>query len=210
MTSNALISSPSLKLAGSLLRVSADKYHQMIDQGIIEDGATIELLDGLIVNKDRSILGEDPMSHSPLHRLAVRRLIKLAARIDSARRQCQIQLPVRLSDFDEPEPDAAVVLGADDDFKSRLPGPADVACVIESAHSSLDRDREYKLGIYSKAGIGQYVIVNLRMDCVEVHSDPDIISGTFRTKATARRGERVKLSLGGGEILDVAAEEMLP
>ena len=205
-----LAAPPSPRLVDALFRITADQYHEMIDVGIVPEDASIELLDGMIVFKDRSDLREGPMSHGPKHRLAVRLLTKLASRIDSARRHFQVQLPIRLTPFDEPEPDGAVVQGADRDFEERLPTAEDLACVIEIASSSLERDSEDKLRKYAAAGIVQYVIVNLRQDHVEVYSKPDRAGQTYAAKTIAAGTGVVHLNLGGGESLEVPAAEILP
>src|SRR5206468_4301462 len=109
-----------------------------------------------------------------------------------------------------PEPDGAIVKGTPRDYTNRLPGPGEVWCVIEAAHSSLDRDREDKLAIYAGAGVPQYVLINLQNNTIELYSDPDAAAEVYRTKSTASRGETVRLNLGDGEWLEVGAGAMLP
>ena len=193
-----------------LVRFTVEQYHRMIEAGILPEDSTVELLHGILVRKDRSVVGEDPMGHSPLHRKAVRLLTKLAARIDSERRHLQIQLPISVPPDHEPEPDAAVILGADDAFTERLPTAAEAMCVIEVAHSSLSRDRESKLPIFAAGGVPQYLVVNLRANAVEIYADPDPAAGAYRTKATRVGGEVVALNLGAGETLEVAVNDILP
>ena len=120
-------------LLPNLLRITADQYHTMIDEGVIPNGAPYELLDGFIVHKDRARLGGNPLSHDPIHVLAVKLLTRLAARLDNSSCHMQLQLPIALSPLYEPEPDAAIIRGTPEDFRTRLPVPADVICVIEAA-----------------------------------------------------------------------------
>jgi Uma2 family endonuclease len=192
-----------------MVRITTDQYHKMIEQGIIPEDASTELLNGVIVHKDRSDNKEDPMGHGPAHRLVVRLLTRLAARVDSDRRHLQIQLPIHLSDLQEPEPDAAIILGRDRDYAERLPTAADVVCVIEVAHSSLERDAEQKLTTYSLAGIGQYVIINLRDNCVAVYEQPTP-TGSYSVKTIVSRGQSLRLNIAVNEKLDVAAVDILP
>ena len=42
--------------------MTVGKYHAMIKQGIVPEGEPFELLGGLVVGKDRSAAGEDPVS----------------------------------------------------------------------------------------------------------------------------------------------------
>ena len=199
---------PSPRLTSLLWRISADQYHDMIEKGIIPEGSPTELLDGMIVNKDCSDSAEDPMGHGPRHRLALRLLTKLAALIDSERRHFQLQLPIHLSTYDEPEPDAAIILGPDRQFADHLPAANDVACVLEVAQSSLERDAADKLAKYARAGIAQYVIVNLRDEQVESYEQP--MDGKYGRRAIFHQNQTVRLLLGHGEFLEVTVMDMLP
>jgi Uma2 family endonuclease len=107
----------------------------------------------------------------------------------------------------EPEPDAAIIRGAPVDYRTRLALPADVMCVIEAAHSSLVRDQETRLAAYAAAGIPQYVILNLQSGVVEIYTQPDAATGTYRAKAAAARSQSVALFLPNNERLTVAASE---
>jgi len=133
----------------------------------------------------------------------------LASRINSDRCHVQIQLSISCPPDSEPEPDAAIIRGVPREYKTRLPGPADVSCVIEAAHSSLDRDREDKLPIYARAGIPQYVIINLQNNTIEVHSDPDPAAEQYRTKATIEVDQTLEFILPEGRI-SVQASDLLP
>src|SRR5205814_1998435 len=121
-----------------------------------------------------------PMGHSPLHAAVVALLSRLIAKIKEPQNHLRIQLPVVIRPDHEPEPDGTVIIGGIRDFLGQLPGPGDVACVIEVAHSSLERDSEDKQPIYAGAGIGQYLIIDLReMRLVEM-TEPDRVSGKYR------------------------------
>jgi hypothetical protein len=114
---------PSAQLTKSLFRITADQYHEMIERGIVPEGSATELLDGMIVYKDRSDSPENPMTHGPRHRLAVWLLTQLAPQIDSEHRHFQSQLPIHLSTVDEPEPDGAVIVGSGREENSRAGCP---------------------------------------------------------------------------------------
>ncbi|MGA2499983.1 MAG: Uma2 family endonuclease [Tepidisphaeraceae bacterium] len=190
--------------------ITVEEYHSMIKHGIIPDDATIELLNGCLYMKDRSVIGGDPARHSPLHSCAIGCLTGLARRIDNRFRHLQTQLPVTISPNSEPEPDAAIIRGQPREYSDHVPTSRDALCIIEAAHSSLDHDRSVKLRLYAAGRIPQYIIVNLQANCVEIYSDPDTASGTYRTKATANRDEALRLNLGDGEFLEITADELLP
>lgn len=193
----------------SIFPLSIQQYHRIIDEKIVPEESTTELLRGVIIRKDRSSPGEDPMAHSPLHRLVVSLLTGLTARINTDANYLQIQLPVACPPDGAPEPDGAIIRGNPREYAERLPGPGDVLCVIEVAHSSLERDREDKLPIYAAAGVPQYVIVNLLNNTVELYTDPDPSNEQYRTRATFERGQSVSLQLPGGGF-ELAVADILP
>lgn len=209
------IAPPRTPLADLVSRAAAvaitiEQYQRMIDEGIVGEDSSVELLRGVLVRKDRSVIGEDPMGHSPLHRVIIALLTTLTTRINNNHRHLQIQLPIACPPDGNPEPDAAIIRGNVRDYTDRLPGLGDVFCVIEVAHSSLERDREEKLPIYAEASVPQYILINLQNDTIEVYSDSDPAAGVYRTKATFTRGNSLRLHLGDGEWLEVAAAELLP
>ena len=192
------------------VRITVEQLQGMIAAGIVPEDATTELLDGVIVAKDRGNLGDDARRHRPQHAFAIRKLISLAARIERGNRHMQIQLPIVLSDISAPEPDGAIVRATDADYGDRLPAAADATCVIEAAHRSLERDTETKLPLYAAAGIPQYLVVDLRENRVEIHVDPDRQAETYRSNTIAVKGQPIALNLGGGESLTIDAGEILP
>src|SRR3954470_15698384 len=109
-----------------LLPISVGQYHRMIEEGIVPEDSTVELLYGMLTLKDRSVVGEDPMGHSDLHRIAVGLLAQLAVRINSQLRHLQMQLPIDVPPDQEPEPDGAIVRGSPGDYGNGARGPADV------------------------------------------------------------------------------------
>jgi len=193
----------------SILPLTIEQYLRMIDQKIIPENAATELLRGVVVRKNRSSPGEDPMAHGPRHRMVVSLLTYLTTKINRPGQYLQIQLPVACPPDGAPEPDGSIVRGSPRDYADRMPGPGDVTCVIEAAHSSLDRDREDKLPIYAAAGMPQYVIINLSNDTVEVYTDPDPAGEQYRTKTTHSRGDTLALQLPEG-VLDVPVADVLP
>lgn len=189
---------------------TVDQYHQLIRQGIVPEGEPYELLNAQLVRKDRSATGADPMTIGHEHAWVVRKLTKLNPRLTRFGCHIQIQLPVTLPPVDEPEPDAAIVIGSEDDFRRRHPGSADVPCVIEVADASLQRDRGSKLTIYANGNIGTYVIVNLPDRVIEVYSDPMPGTGSYGKRVTLTRAQKLELPAGKGRRLVVPVRQLLP
>ena len=182
--------------APPLMPINVDLYHQMINSGILHDGDSIELIDGLLVRKDRSARGENLMSHGHRHTLLVKLLLRLM--VDWCRTcgcHLQIQQPVALSEFNAPEPDLCIVRGREEDFAKRHPGPADLPLVIEVADSSVSTDRSTRQRLYASAGIPVYWIVNIPDAQVEVYEQPDAASGKYLRPMIYRAGQTVHFSL---------------
>src|SRR5437867_2494541 len=139
--------------APPFVSLNVDQYHQMIRLGILADGAPVELIDGLLVWKDRSAQGTDRMSHDPRHAIIIHRLQRLERRLEPFSCHLRVQLPVTLNDTAEPEPDAAVINGLPEAYVEHHPTPADVIAAVEVAHSSLRFDRSTKQRNYALAGI---------------------------------------------------------
>src|SRR5207244_2269680 len=99
--------------------LTLEQYHKMIETGILISGDPIELLDGLLVPKDRSKAGEDPMSVGEEHAFDVDELGALN-RLLPAGCYIRIQQPVQLPPNSEPEPDGSIVRGAPSDYRHRL------------------------------------------------------------------------------------------
>jgi hypothetical protein len=186
--------------------LTVDEYHRMLEAGILEDGAPVELLAGVLVPKIRG----EGMTISPPHRLAVQRLARLAPRCEAQGCHLQLHNPITIGSHDEPEPDGALVAGAAEEYAERHPAAGDVGCVIEVADSSPDRDRTLKLRLYAATGIPQYLLVNLVAGHLEVYEEPLGAAGRYRRAATVGRGEVVVLQLPDGATLEVAASEILP
>ena len=193
-----------------LVPISLDQYQHMIDTGILLDGDSIELLDGLLVRKDRSARGEDLMTHNPRHALLIKRLQRvLIPACESVGWHLQIQLPVALTNFNAPEPDVAVVNGTEELYADRHPGPADLLLVIEVADSSLSIDRTTKQRLYATAGVPRYWIINLPESLVEVFDLPDAAAGKYARHTSYPMGHTISWNISPQQCLEIPVTDLL-
>ncbi len=116
---------------------------------------------------------------------------------------CRKEDPVRIPEYDEPEPDVAVVRGSRDDFRERTPRPKDVAMLVEVSQSTLDRDRGEKKA-YARGRIPIYWIINL----VEVYCNPR--RGQYRSSQVFKPGQDVPIVIDGVEVGRIAVTDLLP
>lgn len=187
-----------------------DQYHRLLEVGILREGEPVELLDGLLVLKDRSARGEDPMTVGKRHATSVRLLLGVISAVESRGCYLQVQQPITLPPRDEPEPDGAIVRGGPRDYLDHHPGPGDVGSVIEVSDNSLDEDRTLKLRVYASAGIPQYVIVNLVDNQLEVYREVRPVEAAYGRTDVARRGGSVSIDLGSASLLEAPVDSLLP
>lgn len=193
-----------------LIPLTVDQYHRMISAGILPEGEPIELIDGLLVRKDRSAVGADPLTVGHAHRLVVTRILNLGSRLHSFSCHVYSQNPITLPPRQEPEPDGAIVRGAPDDYRDRHPGAADVSCVIEVAETSLAYDRTTKQRVYAEAGIPQYLLVNIPEKQIEIYERPSRTEGRYETRLVVRSAQQLRIALGAAGYLEISADELLP
>jgi Uma2 family endonuclease len=173
-----------------IARFSVERYHQMIAAEILTSDDSLELYEGVLVEK----MTEGPAHASHLALLA--RLLTL--RLGMSDWMLRVQNPITTADS-EPEPDLAIVRV--DRYDQQHPGAADIAVVIEISDSSLARDRSTKQRIYAAASVRRYLIVNIGADVVEEFTDP--VSDPEARYATTRTLTNGSVDLGPFEI-DIA------
>lgn len=193
-----------------LAPLDVEQYHRMIGGGILPEGAPIELLDGALVYKDRSAVGGEPMTVGPSHALVVKRLQKMAPRLNPFECHMYCQAPITLSPRHEPEPDGVIARGSAEDYGDRHPGPGDVLAVFEAAESSLAADRTVKLRIYADAGIPQYVLIDIPDRQVELYTEPVVREGRYARKTVLTSVQTLRLHLDADRTLEIAVAEVLP
>ncbi len=113
------------------LRMSVEKYHELIRAGAFNEHDAVELLDGVVTEKT---------SKNPPHRLATRQLDLALSQLVPIGWHVRNQEPITLA-TSEPEPDIAIVRGELTDYGNRHPYAEEVALVVEVADTTLVTDR---------------------------------------------------------------------
>ncbi len=209
-----------------LYRIDVDTYHRLAEAGVL-DGMDVELLDGLLIDKDSS-------RESPIHRIDVGTYHRMVASgaLDGKRIELlegllvemspksvghilvvnrlmrhfvaspalwvQVQDPIEAAFDSEPEPD--LVIGEHEPFGEQL-----LRCpplVIEVAVSSLRVDRGKKANLYAAADIPNYWLVDVPGRAVEVRTRPG--QHGYERCETYREGKLVPSPLDGVDDVDVA------
>lgn len=194
------------------LPITVEAFHHMADLGIYAADPyenRIELLDGYAVH---AILGdseEKPTMMKPRHARPIQKLIRLVPRFDGGGCTLRVQLPVTLPEFNEPQPDAAIAKGSDDDYADRHPGPADLLALVEVADASTGRDRGVKLRAYATAGVPLYVILHVPTRTAEVYTEPRREEARYGRSETLAAADVLRLPTASGEAVDVAVGDLL-
>jgi Uma2 family endonuclease len=185
-------------IAPVLYRISVDEYDLMVEAGVFRD-ARIELIQGFLVKK---------MPKKTPHVIATKLLNHHLTRIVPPGWHVSKEDPIRIPDYDEPEPDLALVRGEPRDYGAGHPGPDTVALIIEVSESTLAIDRGEKLSAYAAGGIPVYWIVNLVDRRVEVYSSPG--AAGYQSHTDFLPGMEIPVSIAGVEYGRIAVNEILP
>ena len=137
------------------------EYDRLILEGLLDEDEPIELLDGQLVVREPESAG-----HSAAIWLVQAALRRAFGRGWLVRGPA----PVALDPASEPAPDVTVVRGSPRDYARDH--PARPVLIVEVARSSVLRDRRLKGGLYARAGVADYWIVNLVDRGLEVYREP--------------------------------------
>lgn len=175
-------------------RWTAESFERAGELGLFGEGTHADLIDGEV----------HLMSpQSPLHAFVIRVLKRASAGLEPGYTG-QIQLPVRLASDTELEPDLAVVVGPDERYGHRHPGPDDIELAVEVSLSTLGYDAGEKLSTYARYSVPLVWIVDVARRQVLVYSAPEPAEGVYTQVRTERVGQ---LSHRG---LEVQIEELWP
>jgi Uma2 family endonuclease len=141
------------------VRWTRKQYHQMAGQGFF-NGRRVELIEGRIY---RMAPQTEP------HAASVNKAYDALKLAFGTGYYVRCQNGLDLGERSEPEPDLAVVPGKAGDYKET---PRSALLVVEVSLTTLKYDRVRKAGLYAKAGILDYWIVNLIDSRLEVYRTP--------------------------------------
>jgi len=162
------------------LRFTVDDYYKMIELGMLKDYEKAEIIEGELIQK---------MPIGDRHAATVNALNRFFNRNLEDSVLVSVQNPVRLSEYDEPEPDIALADLRKFDGK-RHPRPNEVILIVEVSDSTVKYDRDKKLPLYAEAEIPEVWIINLPNEIIEVHTKPNV--GLYQFVKIFKSGEVVE------------------
>ncbi len=154
----------------------------MIEAGIYTENDRIELLNGEII---------ELMLKGTKHTSANSRIVRFFVWLFDEKVIVRSQDPIRLDNFSEPEPDIVLVSWDENEYAENHSTPKDILLVMEISDTTLAYDRDDKALAYSRNGIGQYLLVNLKDETVEDYRQPN--ADGYGSKQTYRSGEQFNL-----------------
>jgi Uma2 family endonuclease len=163
------------------LRFSVDEYYKLIELGILRDYEKAEIIEGELIPK--TPIGDR-------HAACVERLNEILRDELGKSVSLRSQQPVRFNDYNEPQPDLAILKRRDDFYSNLTPTPRDVLILIEVSDSTLKYDRDVKLPLYAEAEIAEVWIVNLPSEIIEIHTKPKF--GLYQLVQIYNRGDSIK------------------
>jgi Uma2 family endonuclease len=174
---------PKTHINGSNRRlISVAEYDRMTELGFFDDGEKVELLNGEII---------EIMAKVTKHTSATSRINRFLIKIFDEKAIVRVQDPIVLDNFSEPEPDVVLAKWNENEYLDRHPKPEDVYLVMEISDTTLYQDRETKSLAYARAGIAQYLLLNVNDQTIEDYREPNFDGYEF--KKTHRIGGKFNL-----------------
>lgn len=169
--------------------LTVEEYNEMGRVGILGPSDKVELIHGEIIKM------------SPTGSKHAATTDKLSDKLKSyIKENCivRVQNPIRVDEYSEPVPDLTLVKFKSDFYRIEHPKSTDILLVIEVSDSSLLYDRKIKGGLYAKAKIPEYWIIDLENDRLEVYSNPK--NGKYEDSGTLEKPNLVESYLINKEV----------
>ncbi|MEM9541410.1 MAG: Uma2 family endonuclease [Cyanobacteria bacterium P01_E01_bin.42] len=187
-----IISSPSLRLW------TVEEYYYMAEAGILGKDESVELIAGQIIKK------MSPQKTPHATALTLTRLLlekKLGEKV-----LVRTQLSITLSDISEPEPDIAVVMPDVLRYLEHHPTAQEIYLLIEIADTPGKIDREIKAQEYSRMGIQDYWVLDIKKRQLHIFREPSLKG--YQNKTILK--EDSKISPLQFPDLSICIQEILP
>lgn len=177
--------------------ISVAVYDKMIEHGILTKYDKVELLNGVMFEK---------MPKGTKHASLTDFLTRFFYRILGEKVIVRNQNPIWLDEYSEPEPDIVLVVPDEKNYFEKHPEPSDIFLILEVSDSTVSFDRNTKAAAYARAGIRQYLLLNLQNSSVENYREPS--ADGYQFKQTLRAGQTFNL-VAFPEV-EINASEFLP
>lgn len=157
-----------------------DEYHDMAEHGILSPWERTELIEGQVISM---------AAQKPPHSCITDNLEEYFRELFAGVAKVRSQKPVVLSNASEPEPDIAIVKIDERNYYDRHPTVADVFLIVEVSDSTLAFDTNQKLAAYSRSGISDYWVVDVKEEVVRIFRHPH--NGEYLQQLFVHPGNKV-------------------
>ncbi len=179
MTTNVELEKVSSAIVPKRFRV--EDFRRMTEVGILPEESGWEIIDGFLIDK---------MTIGSRHASTVKRMNRKLMRLLGDNAIISVQDPIHIDDYNEPEPDIALLKPREDFYAESHPAPQDVLLLVEVSDSTVEYDREIKKSIYAKVEIAEFWLVNLKESTIECYTQPK--NGNYRLAQIFETGEMVQ------------------
>jgi Uma2 family endonuclease len=168
-----------LTFASRRKRFTVAEVQQLLDAGFLSD-RKYELIDGDLIEK----------MQNPPHAAAIRRTEKLL-RQHFGEDRIQSQLPITIvspkGDYNQPEPDVAVLDCDAGAFETRHPKSTEVALLVRVTDATLKPDSAMRRNLYASAAVREYWVLDLAGNCLVVYRNP--VQGVYESVEILKPGD---------------------
>ncbi len=177
-------------------RFRVEDFRRMTEAGILPEESGWEIIDGYLIDK---------MSIGSKHASTVKKLNRKLTLMFEDKAIISVQDPIYINEYNEPEPDIALLKPRKDFYEESHPTPQDVLLIIEVSNSTIEYDRAIKKTLYAEAGIKEFWLINLKENTIECYSSPK--NGNYRLAEILEAGEIIQSKMI--ENLTLKVEEIL-
>lgn len=184
---------PDLLSPDRIRPLSRAEYDRMVELGFFDEDEHIELLEGVLVKMS---------PHGGPHAGVVEWLSDVLSHVIEQTLIVRTQMPLVVSDYSAPEPDIAVVRRVSG---IRREHPREALLVVEVTNEPDRKTQAAKIGIYARASVPEYWIVDLESGCIEVHTRPR--RGRYTRSEVLRAGDVLRPAML--EDVEIAVADVL-
>lgn len=174
-------------------RITVDEYYDMARIGVIAPDARVELIEGEVVSMPP--IGD-------WHASAVEELEELLHRAVTGYARVRSQMPLRLDEYSEPQPDFVVMRRRTGRNDRTHPSATDVFLVVEISNSTLRYDLDVKVPLYARHGVPEMWVVDLKHRKLHLYRTP--VGGSYQSVTSTQDAGVTAIPGVGGATVDLS------
>jgi Uma2 family endonuclease len=174
-------------------RITINEYYDMAHAGLFAPDEHVELIEGAVVHV--APIGDR-------HGAAVQALDKLLQRAVSDSAGVRCQMPVRLGEYSQPEPDLVVMRPRTSRNDCGHPSAADVFLIVEISYSTLRYDLNVKVPLYARHGVPEVWVIDLKHHKLHFFKSP--VDGSYKDLTSVPGGGPTVIPGVSGATVDLS------